>query len=125
MRRNFGETVRLATVHGLWCTDLWPSFQPHEQEEIVSMWGPDAPHVPPERAARNFGIAVAVFTTLALIAKAGTPARPSAPREYPYSGLVTELGGLEENKARYITLNTVISYILILLQANPETLDEE
>ncbi|OBZ72491.1 hypothetical protein A0H81_07596 [Grifola frondosa] len=25
---------------------------------------------------------------------------PGVPRQYPYSGLVTELGGLEENKAR-------------------------
>ena len=62
------------------------------------MWGPDAPHVPPERAARNFGIAVATFTTIAILAKLNVPDRPSAHRQYPYSGLVTELGGLEENK---------------------------
>lgn len=62
------------------------------------MWGPDAPVVPPQRAARNFGIAVLVFTTIGVILKASVPDRPAVPREYPYSGLVTELGGLEENK---------------------------
>ena len=65
------------------------------------MWGPDAPHVPPERAARDFGIAVAIFVTLGVIIKLSVPARPAAPREYPYSGLVTELGGLEENKVSW------------------------
>ncbi|KAI0685513.1 hypothetical protein BC835DRAFT_1309956 [Cytidiella melzeri] len=81
MRRNFGEP-------------------PHEREELVSMWGPDAPHVAPERAARNFGIAVALFTTIGVITKMSVADRPAVAREYPYSGLVTELGGLEENRAR-------------------------
>lgn len=62
------------------------------------MWGPDAPHVAPERAARDFFIAVSIFTTLGVIAKLSIADRPSAPREYPYSGLITELGGLEANK---------------------------
>ncbi|KAF9820914.1 hypothetical protein IEO21_01141 [Rhodonia placenta] len=82
MRRNFGEPL-------------------HEQEEILSMWGPDAPVVPPSTALRWFMTAVAGFTTFGVITKfALIPSRPSVPREYPYSGLETELGGLEENKAR-------------------------
>ena len=70
----------------------------------MSMWGPDAPHVAPERAARNFGIAVVGFITLGVFAKLSIPDRPSAHREYPFSGLVNELGGLEENKVRDIIL---------------------
>ena len=89
------------------------------------MWGPDAPHVAPDRAARHFGIAVAVFTTLAIVAKTNVPARPSAPREYPFSGLVTELGGLEANQ---VCTSTVHIYLVVTLQAqaNQETiLDDE
>ena len=62
------------------------------------MWGPDAPHVAPERAARDFFIAVAIFTALGITAKLSVADSPTAPREYPYSGLITELGGLEANK---------------------------
>ena len=39
-------------------------MQLHEQEEILSMWGPDAPVVPPSQALRHFLIAVGTFTTL-------------------------------------------------------------
>ncbi|KAI0091191.1 hypothetical protein BDY19DRAFT_1067789 [Irpex rosettiformis] len=85
MRRNFGEL-------------------PHEREELVSMWGPDAPHVAPERAARDFFIAASLFITLGVIAKLSVPEPTAVPREYPYDGLITELGGLEENKARPETI---------------------
>ena len=63
------------------------------------MWGPDAPTVPPATALRHFAIAVLGFVSFGVVVKyALIPSRPSVPREYPYSGLVTELGGLEENK---------------------------
>ncbi|KAI0077930.1 hypothetical protein K474DRAFT_1690650 [Panus rudis PR-1116 ss-1] len=82
MRRNFGEPL-------------------HEKEEILSMWGPDIPVVPPPIALRWFSMAVASFVTFGVIVKfALVPDRPAVPREYPFDGLVTELGGLEENKAR-------------------------
>jgi NADH dehydrogenase (ubiquinone) 1 beta subcomplex subunit 8 len=64
------------------------------------MWGPDAPHVQPSRAARNFFIAVGVFGTIGLFAKLNAAERPAVGREYPFSGLVTELGGLDANKVR-------------------------
>ncbi|KAI0783665.1 Ndufb8, NADH dehydrogenase 19kDa subunit [Abortiporus biennis] len=82
MRRNFGETL-------------------HEKEEILSMWGPDAPNIPPPIALRWFSIAVLSFVTFGVATKyLLVPDRPAVAREYPFSGLVTELGGLEENKAR-------------------------
>jgi len=81
MRRNFGDTL-------------------HEREELYSMWGPDVPSVPPSKALFQFSIAVLAFSSIALFCKLATPESPVIPREYPYSGLVVELGGLEENKAR-------------------------
>ena len=38
-------------------------LQLHEQEEILSMWGPDVPVVAPPTAARWFSIAVLGFVT--------------------------------------------------------------
>ncbi|CAL1716685.1 unnamed protein product [Somion occarium] len=82
MRRNFGEPL-------------------HENEEAFSMWGPDIPLVPPNVALKQSSIAVLGFVIFGLVVKfALIPDRPAVPREYPFSGLVNELGGLEENKAR-------------------------
>lgn len=63
------------------------------------MWGPDAPPLPPNVALRWFSIAVASFVSFGFLTKYALVAdRPAVPREYPFSGLVTELGGLEENQ---------------------------
>ncbi|KAF8199674.1 hypothetical protein BJ912DRAFT_949908 [Pholiota molesta] len=80
-RRNFGDTL-------------------HEQEEVLSMWGPDAPPIDPNSALRQFMVVFAGFVSAGLIIKAITPDPPAVRREYPFDGLVRELGGLEENKAR-------------------------
>lgn len=66
------------------------------------MWGPDAPPVPPNTALRWFSVATLGFVTFGLLTKyALIPARPAVAREYPFSGLITELGGLEENQVRF------------------------
>lgn len=63
------------------------------------MWGPDAAPLPPNIALRWFSIAVASFVSFGFVTKYALVAdRPAIPREYPFSGLVTELGGLEENQ---------------------------
>ncbi|KAF6759941.1 hypothetical protein DFP72DRAFT_884723 [Ephemerocybe angulata] len=81
-RRNIGEPI-------------------HEQEELLSMWGPDVPSVPPEEATRHFLIALAGFVSFGFFVKyVLAPEPPVVRRQYPYDGLVKELGGLEENKAR-------------------------
>ncbi|PPQ98330.1 hypothetical protein CVT26_013586 [Gymnopilus dilepis] len=81
-RRNFGETL-------------------HEQEEVLSMWGPDVPPIDPNAALRQFLYAVAGFVTFGLTVKyVLLPEPPAVRRQYPFDGLVKELGGLEENKAR-------------------------
>jgi len=73
--------------------------QPHELEEKFSMWGPDIPHVDPSTALRHFTIAASGFVAFGLLCKyALVPERPAVPRQYPFDGLVKELGGLEENK---------------------------
>ncbi|TFK49958.1 hypothetical protein OE88DRAFT_1719366 [Heliocybe sulcata] len=80
MRRNFGDTL-------------------HEQEEILSMWGPDIPVIAPQTALRHFGIALLGFAGIGLFCAAITPETPCLRRQYPFDGLEKELGG-EINKAR-------------------------
>ena len=62
------------------------------------MWGPDIPVVPPPTAARWFSIAVAGFVSLGVLLSYAHPEIPAVRREYPYGGLVEELGGYEQNK---------------------------
>lgn len=65
------------------------------------MWGPDIPPagVTPQSALRQLLAAFAGFATIALVIKNfGIPERPGVPREFPYDGLVKELGGIEELK---------------------------
>ncbi|KAF8071833.1 hypothetical protein FPV67DRAFT_1667290 [Lyophyllum atratum] len=82
MRRNLGDPL-------------------HEEDEVLSMWGPDVPPLPPQTALRDLLIATSVFVGFGLLVKyALAPEPPAIRREYPFNGLVTELGGLEENKAR-------------------------
>lgn len=71
-------------------------FQYHENEDILGMWGPDAPPLPPNVALRWFSIAVAGFVSFGFLVKYALIAdRPAIAREYPFSGLATELGGVE------------------------------
>ncbi|KAG6910859.1 hypothetical protein DXG01_007176 [Tephrocybe rancida] len=82
MRRNFGDTL-------------------HEEEEVLSMWGPDEPPLPPSTALGHFLIAVSGFVGFGFLVRyVLLQEHPAIRREYPYGGLVTELGGLDENKAR-------------------------
>lgn len=67
------------------------------------MWGPDIPVVPQRTALRQFTLAVLAFVGFGFVVNAALiPKRPAVPREYPFSGLVTELGGLEENKVSFM-----------------------
>ncbi|KIM73269.1 hypothetical protein PILCRDRAFT_829284 [Piloderma croceum F 1598] len=81
-RRNFGDPIP-------------------EYDEVLSMWGPDVPPVPPHIALYQFSLVAFGFIGFGFFCKyALVPDKPAVPREYPFSGLITELGGLEENKAR-------------------------
>jgi NADH dehydrogenase (ubiquinone) 1 beta subcomplex subunit 8 len=65
------------------------------------MWGPDPPVVPPPIALRQFTFVALGFISFGFLVKTAlVPDIPAVRREYPYSGLVTELGSLEENKVR-------------------------
>jgi NADH dehydrogenase (ubiquinone) 1 beta subcomplex subunit 8 len=71
----------------------------HEHEEMFSMWGPDIPHVPPATALKHFTVAVSGFVAFGFLCKyVLVPDRPAVPRQYPFDGLVKELGGIEETK---------------------------
>ena len=67
------------------------------------MWGPDAAPLPPTTALRQLLIAISGFVAVGLVLNALTPEPPAVRREYPYGGLIKELGGLEENQVRTIT----------------------
>lgn len=66
------------------------------------MWGLDVPVVPPDQALRQFTVVALGFVAFGFLCTKIVPDRPAVAREYPFSGLVTELGGLEENKVHYI-----------------------
>ncbi|KAF8532197.1 hypothetical protein JB92DRAFT_2845425 [Gautieria morchelliformis] len=80
MRRDYGEVV-------------------HEEDDGLNMWTPDPPPVEPSTALRQFSITALCIAAFGYVIYVNVPERTSIPREYPYSGLVKELGGLEENKA--------------------------
>lgn len=68
------------------------------------MWGPDIPPtgLTAQSALRQLLAAFAGFAMLALVIKNyGIPERPGIRREFPYDGLVKELGGVEELKVRF------------------------
>jgi len=65
------------------------------------MWGPDPAPIPIGDARRQFLMAVASFIAFGFLVKAITPEPPAIRREYPFDGLVKELGGVEENKVLY------------------------
>lgn len=63
------------------------------------MWGPDVPPIDPYVALRQFLYAVTGFVAFGFAVKyVLLPEPPAVRREYPFDGLVKELGGLEENK---------------------------
>lgn len=62
------------------------------------MWGPDVHQIPPYEALKQFTFAFSLFGGILLFSYLVTPTKPVVPREYPFDGLVKELGGLEENK---------------------------
>ena len=98
MRRNFGDTVSWeCSIYSF--IILTTSPQLHEQEELVSMWGPDIPVIPPPIALFQFTLVTFGFITFGFLVKGALiPDRSAVPRVYPFSGLVTELGGADENK---------------------------
>ncbi|KAL1738661.1 hypothetical protein HDZ31DRAFT_78183 [Schizophyllum fasciatum] len=94
MRRNFGDPRLL---------NLRP--QMHEQEELVSMWGPDIPVIDPSVALRHFTIAFSIFAGIYALSCAASPQIPAIRREYPHDGLKNAFGGYD--------------------QARPESIEEE
>ena len=104
----------------------------HEYEEMYSMWGPDIPHVDPATSLRHFTIAVSGFIAFGLLCNyALVPARPAVPRQYPFDGLVKELGGMQSNKVSiFFFLLCSCSYDCTSvshspLQANVESSEED
>jgi NADH dehydrogenase (ubiquinone) 1 beta subcomplex subunit 8 len=69
------------------------------------MWGPDIPPIAPHIALLQFTLASIGFVGFGFLVKhVLLPDIPAVRREYPFSGLVAELGGLEENKVCHISL---------------------
>jgi NADH dehydrogenase (ubiquinone) 1 beta subcomplex subunit 8 len=63
------------------------------------MWGPDPAHVDQNMALRQFLLAFGGIALFGVACKyVLTPEIPAVRREYPFDGLVKELGGMEENR---------------------------
>jgi NADH dehydrogenase (ubiquinone) 1 beta subcomplex subunit 8 len=78
-------------------------YQIHEQDEVLSMWGPDPPPIRPQEALKQLTLAALGFVGVGfLIKEMLVPEMPAVRREYPYGGLVAELGGVPENKVRSV-----------------------
>ncbi len=73
----------------------------HEEYDVLDMWSTDLPKIPPEKAVKQLGIVTLMFIAFGFLLYKVAPESPAIPREYPYSGLVKELGGLEENKVMF------------------------
>lgn len=67
--------------------------QPHEQDDVLSVWAPDVHAVPASSALRQFLVAIGVVVLFGSTVYAATPDKPALPRTYPRDGLATELGG--------------------------------
>jgi hypothetical protein len=61
------------------------------------MWSPDVFNITRSSALFQFSLSVLAFLGFAGVVYITLPDRPAVPRSYPYSGLVKELGGVEEN----------------------------
>jgi len=80
-RRNFGEPLP-------------------EEHEALSVWSYDHYPMSGGEAVKQLSVAVAVFCVLLGAIYAARPEIPAIRRQYPFSGLIRELGDIEENKAR-------------------------
>jgi NADH dehydrogenase (ubiquinone) 1 beta subcomplex subunit 8 len=80
------------------------------------MWGPDIPpnSISPYKALFHFVIAASGIVGVGFLIKSLTPEMPAVRRQYPYDGLVKELGGLQENKVcsldSHCTLDELIPF---------------
>lgn len=75
---------------------------------MLSVWSLDVFPISGGTALRQLGAVIVVFAGFFAGVKYITPERPAVPRTYPYSGLVTELGGLEENKVCVLSYPTFL-----------------
>jgi NADH dehydrogenase (ubiquinone) 1 beta subcomplex subunit 8 len=79
------------------------------------MWGPDIAVVSRRKALFQFTLATLGFVGFGFLVKTAlVPDRPAVPRQYPFSGLVNELGGMEQNKASLAVPSEIILKILII-----------
>jgi len=90
------------------------------------MWGPDVPVVPPPTALRQVTLVTLALISFGFFIKyALVPEPPAVRRQYPYSGLIAELGGLEENKVRFTRFRSSYLDLSACCQARPEDEGED
>lgn len=64
-------------------------------------------------AVKQLSVAVAVFCVLLGAIYAAKPEVPAIRRQYPFSGLIRELGDIEENKVSHVSA-LLIEYLSFL-----------
>lgn len=104
-RSNFGETVsspfispssmshtrlsRLLPTHGV--QEL--TFQLHEEDDVLGMWGPDYQSTSGLSALGQLTIAFTLMGVTFFVIRAMAPELPAVRREFPFNGLEKETGG--------------------------------
>lgn len=65
---------------------------------MLDMWGPDVSNISGRSALKQLAVVSLGLGGFGYLVYKYHPKSPAVPREYPFDGLVKELGGLEENK---------------------------
>ncbi|KAL7752201.1 hypothetical protein RI367_002246 [Sorochytrium milnesiophthora] len=73
-----------------------------EQDDILSMMGPEMSPYPPGKATRELSVFFVLMGAVGYAVYLSDPAsqNPAAPRTFPFNGLVEELGGNPKHAAR-------------------------
>lgn len=95
MESRYGQLLTESVIGLLTCCVQIP-----EEHEVLSVWSYDHYAMSGGEAVKQLSVAVAVFGLLLTAIYAAKPEVPMVRREYPYSGLIRELGSIEENKVR-------------------------
>lgn len=64
-----------------------------ENEDVLGMWGPDEHKMNPWKALGQLTLALSLFSGFTYLIAKYHITSPAIKREYPYDGLVKELGG--------------------------------
>ena len=78
--------------------------QVSENDDVLSMWSPDALPTPPQYALRALLTMFATLGAFSGLVYMSLPDAPAVPRGFPYDGLVRELSGTDDEQFAVSTM---------------------